>query len=74
MITTTTKPTKLKAPSYPYIGKSKKTGMIVLFTAVGAGVVVDKANNHTYHTGQYSTAFSMSCFEPYNEPVTLQNS
>lgn len=64
-----------KAPAFPYMGKSKTTSLVVLFTG-GSGVLIGtvirgdahwKVDDHSFH-------FATSCFEPLppGSQITLE--
>jgi hypothetical protein len=59
---------------YPCFGKSKSTGMIVLFTEKGKGTVVcrNDASIVFYRLGQYSDTWDMNFFELYQGNVLIE--
>jgi len=48
-------------------------GIIVLFLSLCEGFVIQTVPKSAKKLGYYSTNFIMSCFDDYNEPITLQN-
>lgn len=48
-------------------------GIIVLFVSLGEGFVIKTVPKSYKKIGYYSTNFIMTCFDDYNEPITLQN-
>ena len=61
-----------KPINYPVIMKSKISGMIVLFSDEGAGVVL-KRTGLNYDVGEYSNEWVMSTFEKFDDVISMQN-
>lgn len=56
---------------YPYLGIAKD-GLVVLFSSVGAGMVIVTGSS-TYHIGSYMKAWDDRQFEPMLGKVVLSN-
>jgi len=69
-ITENKKPAFVK--TYPYIGKSASTGLIVLFTGENTGMVV--GNTGQYELGHYDrNGWPEYNFFPFDGKVVLEN-
>lgn len=55
-----------KTRKYPYIGKSKESGKIVLFTKTDVGMLI----SDNMHTHQH---WAEQNFEPFTGTITLSN-
>lgn len=60
------------SPKYPYIGVSKDSGIIILFTGPDSGVCLNKGISK-YIEGEYCNNWAESNFEPFNGTVILSN-
>lgn len=57
--------------SYPCLMISTCNGSVVLFTEHEIGTCVHAGGDNDL--GEYSTAWAMDCFKPFNGTVTLSN-
>lgn len=57
--------------TYPCLMKSIKTCTVVLFTKRDTGTCVHAGGDNDL--GEYSTAWVMDCFKPFNGTIPLSN-
>lgn len=62
---------KKQEQQYPYIGIGDQTGLVVLFTEKGEGMVLN--DGRKYSIGKYSKGWSMSYFKPLKGSIELSN-
>ena len=78
MIKVITKDQAVEPKPFPKLMIANKNGgsdtdMIVLFAESRKGTVIKDVPSSSKRTGFNSEDFIMSCFEDYNEPITIQN-
>jgi hypothetical protein len=62
---------KPEGRGYPYLGINPSTGVIVMFTSLGAGVQLNEAE--TGEIGEVSTQWLESNFRPFHGSIRLSN-
>ena len=56
---------------FPCLGKSKTSGIVVLFTSYGEGTVLMKFEGNA-DEGEYINDWAMDSFYPITEPITIK--
>jgi len=58
--------------TYPCLMVGNSSGVVVLFSSSGRGVIVHKGT-HGYNIGHTELNWGMSFFKPYNGSIRLEN-
>lgn len=58
--------------SYPYLGKNRRTGEVVLFWAAGAGVRLHSGESGAADAVKYMAVWQEQSFDPWRGEITIK--